>query len=98
MSRILNYLPQGWNQQLLMSRIREQPMFSDVQQVPDNYLLHFLASSKALTFMPGEVALHENEYGRNICFILEGRFTVSSTGPEDVSCCNGACSQCLASG
>ncbi len=49
MSRILEYLPQGWNQQLLMSRIREQPMFSDAQQVPDNYLLHFLASSKVLT-------------------------------------------------
>jgi len=31
MSRILNYLPPGWNPQLLLSRLREQPMFSDAE-------------------------------------------------------------------
>src|SRR5436309_7907748 len=40
MNRIFNYLPQGWDVTLLLSRLREQPMFSDAQLVPDNYLLH----------------------------------------------------------
>jgi CRP-like cAMP-binding protein/Fe-S-cluster-containing hydrogenase component 2 len=80
MSRVLDHLPPGWDIQLLLSRLREQPMFSDPQVVPDNYLLHFIASSKVLTFLPGAVALHEGEYGREIIFILEGRFTISSAG------------------
>ena len=80
MSRVLDHLPPGWDIQLLLSRLREQPMFSDPQVVPDNYLLHFIASSKVLTFLPGAVALHESEHGREIIFILEGRFTISSAG------------------
>ncbi|TME59945.1 MAG: cyclic nucleotide-binding domain-containing protein [Chloroflexi bacterium] len=80
MSRVLDHLPSEWDIQLLLSRLREQPMFSDPQVVPDNYLLHFIASSKVLTFLPGAVALHESEYGREIIFILEGRFTISSAG------------------
>ena len=80
MSRVLDHLPSGWDIQLLLSRLREQPMFSDPQVVPDNYLLHFIASSKVLTFITGAVALHESEYGREIIFILEGRFTISSAG------------------
>ena len=82
MSRILNYLPPGWNPQLLLSRLREQPMFSDTQLVPDNYLLHLAATSKMLTLLPGEVVIHEGEYGRSIYFILEGRFSLSSAGPD----------------
>lgn len=82
MGRVLDYLPPGWDVQLLLSRLREQPMFSDPQQVPDNYLLHFAASSKILTFMPDAVALHEGQYGREVYFILEGRFTLSSIGPK----------------
>lgn len=80
MSQVLDHLPSGWDAQLLLSRLREQPMFSDPQLVPDNYLLHFIASSKVLTFLPGAVALHEGDYGREIYFILEGRFTISSAG------------------
>ena len=82
MSRILNYLPPGWNPQLLLSRLREQPMFSDMQLVPDNYLLHLASTSKLLTVLPGEVVIHEGEFGRSIYFILEGRFSLSSTGPD----------------
>jgi len=59
--------------------MREQAMFSDAEQVPDNYLLNFITSSNILTFMPGAVVLHEGTYGRGIYFILEGRFTISST-------------------
>src|ERR1700738_860797 len=49
MNRVLNYLPAGWDVPLLISRLREQPMFSDANLVPDNYLLHFVATSKLLT-------------------------------------------------
>src|SRR6266496_4041907 len=80
MSRVLNFLPSGWNQSLLLSRLREQPMFSDAQLVPENYLLHMIASSKILMLMPGAVVMHEGEFGREIYLILEGRFSLSSMG------------------
>jgi Fe-S-cluster-containing hydrogenase component 2/CRP-like cAMP-binding protein len=80
MNRVLNFLPPGWNAPLLLSRLREQPMFSDSQLVPENYLLHMVATSKILTLMPGAVAMHEGEFGREIYFILEGRFEISSRG------------------
>lgn len=82
MNRVFNYLPDGWDVSLLLSRLREQPMFSDSQLVSDNYLLHLVATSKMLMIMPGAVVLHEGEFGREIYFILEGRFELSSTGPD----------------
>ena len=82
MSRILNFLPAGWKTPLLLSRLREQPMFSDAQLIPDNYLLHMIATSKILTMMPGTVVMHEGEFGREMYYILEGRFEISSTGPD----------------
>src|SRR5947207_6724777 len=53
MSRVLTYLPSGWSVPLLLTRLREQPMFSNEQLVPDNYLLHFVATSKMQVLMPG---------------------------------------------
>jgi CRP-like cAMP-binding protein/Fe-S-cluster-containing hydrogenase component 2 len=85
MSRVLGYLPPGWNVQLLLSRLREQPMFSDAQLVPDNYLLHFVATSKMLTLLPGSTVMQEGEYGREIYFILEGRVELSTMGPDGES-------------
>ena len=82
MSRILNFLPPGWNAALLLSRLREQPMFSDRQLIPENYLLHMVATSKIQTMLPGTVVMHEGEFGREMYFILEGRFEVSSTGHD----------------
>ncbi|MEO8973870.1 MAG: cyclic nucleotide-binding domain-containing protein [Ktedonobacteraceae bacterium] len=85
MSRILNYLPPGWNVQLLISRLRELPMFSDEQLVPENYLLHFVATAKMLTLLPGTEVIREGEFGRDMYLILEGRFqlsTQSSDGQE----------------
>ncbi len=67
---------------MLLSRLREQPMFSDQQLVLDNYLLHFVATSKLLMLMPGAIVMHEGEFGRAMYFILEGRFELSSTGPD----------------
>jgi CRP-like cAMP-binding protein/Fe-S-cluster-containing hydrogenase component 2 len=82
MKRVLSYLPEGWDIQLLLSRLREQPMFSDPTLVPDNYLLHFVATSKMQIVLPGTALLREGEFGREIYFILEGRFDLSSTGPD----------------
>jgi Fe-S-cluster-containing hydrogenase component 2/CRP-like cAMP-binding protein len=82
MNRIFSYLPQGWNIPFLLSRLREQAMFSDPQLVPDNYLLHFVATSKMLTLLPGAVVMHEGEFGRNLYLILEGRFELT-TGEAD---------------
>jgi CRP-like cAMP-binding protein/Fe-S-cluster-containing hydrogenase component 2 len=81
-NRVLNYLPPGWDTGLLISRLREQPMFSDEKLVPENYLLHFVATSKMLTLMPGSVIMNEGEYGREIYFILEGRVELSALGPD----------------
>ncbi|HEU5226288.1 MAG TPA: cyclic nucleotide-binding domain-containing protein [Ktedonobacteraceae bacterium] len=82
MNRLLNYLPPGWNLPTLLSRLREQPMFSDPQIVPDNYLLHFVATSKMLTLMPGTVVMREGEFGRELYCILEGSVELSSVGPD----------------
>ena len=80
LSRILEFLPPGWNQSLLISRLREQPMLSDAQLVPENYLLHLTASSKLLSVMPGEILMREGEYGRSLYLILEGRIDLATTG------------------
>ncbi len=80
MSHVLHYLPAGWNTQLLISRLRELPMFSDPQLVPENYLLHFVATSKLLTLPPGAIVLREGEFGRDMYLILEGRFELSTQG------------------
>jgi Fe-S-cluster-containing hydrogenase component 2/CRP-like cAMP-binding protein len=84
MSRVLNFLPSGWNPTILLRRLREQPMFSDAQLVPENYLLHMVATSKILTLMPGAVVMREGEFGREMYFILEGRFELSSTGLDGI--------------
>lgn len=83
MNRVLDYIPPGWDLQLLLSRVREHEMFSDPQQVSDKHLLHFIVSSKILTVMPGTVVLREGEYGRDIYLILEGSFTTSYIGPDN---------------
>src|SRR6266849_4570023 len=82
MNRLLNYLPPGWSLPLLVSRLREQPMFGDPHIVPENYLLHMVATSKMLSLLPGSVLVHEGEYGRSMYFILEGRCELTSTGAD----------------
>jgi Fe-S-cluster-containing hydrogenase component 2/CRP-like cAMP-binding protein len=82
MNRIFGYLPRGWDVPLLLSRLREQPMFSDPQLVLDNYLLHFVATSKLLTLLPGETIMREGEFSRDMYLILEGRCELTALGAD----------------
>src|SRR5579863_8357744 len=82
MSRVLHYLPPGWNTQLLISRLRELPMFSDAELVPETYLLHFVAASKMLSLLPGATVLQEGDFGREMYLILEGRFELSTQSTD----------------
>jgi CRP-like cAMP-binding protein/ferredoxin len=76
-TRIRAQLPPGWDLSHILQRLREQPMFQDIQQIPDNYLLHCIATSKLLTLPQGEVILREEEFGRDIYFILAGQIELS---------------------
>ncbi|MGH2496475.1 MAG: cyclic nucleotide-binding domain-containing protein [Ktedonobacteraceae bacterium] len=82
MNRLLTYLPPGWNLPLLISRLREQPMFSDPHIVPENYLLHMTATSKMLSLLPGAALMREGEYGRSLYFMLEGSCELTSAGAD----------------
>lgn len=81
-SRVLQYLPNGWDVGLLLSRLRELPMFSDSQLVQDSYLLHMVISSKLLPLLPGTLLMQEGEYSRVIYLILEGRLSLSTSGAD----------------
>jgi CRP-like cAMP-binding protein/Fe-S-cluster-containing hydrogenase component 2 len=70
-------LPPGWDLPHILQRLREQSMFRDIQEVPDNYLLHCIATSKLLTLPQGEVIVREDEFGRDIYFILAGQIELS---------------------
>lgn len=80
--RVLQYLPSGWDVRLLLSRLREIPLFSDPALVPENYLLHMVTSARFLTLMPGTLLMQEGEYSRAMYLILEGRVELS-TGDRD---------------
>src|SRR5262249_42309930 len=57
-------LPPGWDLPRVLQRLREQPMFQDPQQVPDNYLIHCISASKLLVLPQDQIILHEGEFGR----------------------------------
>jgi CRP-like cAMP-binding protein/Fe-S-cluster-containing hydrogenase component 2 len=77
MSHVPSQLPPGWELSRLLRRLREQPVFQDTLAVPDNYLQHCIATSKILVFPQGQTILREGEFGRDICFILEGQVELS---------------------
>ncbi len=75
-------LPAGWNMAILLSRLREQPLFRDARRVPDSYLLHLVSESQVLALAPGSIILREGEFGRDTFFILEGQCELSSSGAD----------------
>src|SRR5216684_2919490 len=79
MNHVAHALPLGWTVDMLISRLREQAILRDSQQVPDTYLLHILAASSQRILAPGETVLCEGEYGRDLYLILEGRLELTAT-------------------
>ncbi|HKF39163.1 MAG TPA: 4Fe-4S binding protein, partial [Ktedonobacteraceae bacterium] len=85
---VADSLPAGWTIAMLISCLREQPILRAPQQVPDTYLLHIIAASKMRILVPGETAMREGEYGRDLYLILEGfvkvaRRTTAGTGQHE---------------
>jgi NADPH-dependent 2,4-dienoyl-CoA reductase/sulfur reductase-like enzyme/Fe-S-cluster-containing hydrogenase component 2/pSer/pThr/pTyr-binding forkhead associated (FHA) protein/CRP-like cAMP-binding protein len=83
MSRIAESLPAGWTLGQLTSRLREHRILSDAQLVPENYMLHVVAASRLRILMPGDAAIREGEYGRELHLILEGRLAVYASEAGD---------------
>ncbi|BCL82030.1 cyclic nucleotide-binding domain-containing protein [Ktedonobacteria bacterium brp13] len=69
---LMEALPAGWNLPLLVSSLREQPMFQDERLVPDTYLLHFCTASTLRVVATDTELLREGEFGREVYFILSG--------------------------
>lgn len=76
---VVNRLPEGWSLPLLMSRLREQAILRDAEQVPDTYLLHMIAASELAVVLPGDTLLREGEYGRDLYLLLEGRLELTAS-------------------
>jgi NADPH-dependent 2,4-dienoyl-CoA reductase/sulfur reductase-like enzyme/Fe-S-cluster-containing hydrogenase component 2/CRP-like cAMP-binding protein len=72
LQRLAHVIPHNWTLLQLIARLREQPILADEEVVPDSYLQHILASSQLLTLPKGEYIYHEDEYGRDLYFILDG--------------------------
>jgi CRP-like cAMP-binding protein/Fe-S-cluster-containing hydrogenase component 2 len=85
MTQIQSQLPSGWDLPRILQRLREQPMFQDTEQVPDNYLLHCLATSKLITLAQGQEILREGEFGRDIYLILKGQVELSLNNADGQS-------------
>jgi Fe-S-cluster-containing hydrogenase component 2/CRP-like cAMP-binding protein len=83
--RIAQNIPSGWTVPDLVSRLRQQRFLSDPQQVPENYLLHIIASSALRLLEPGDIAIRESDYGRNVFLIVEGRLALFSDEMEDTT-------------
>ena len=75
--RVQAMLPAGWSIAMLLTRLREQPVFRDSHQVLDTYLLHLVSESQVLTLPPGSILIREGEFGRDTFFILEGQCELS---------------------
>ncbi len=83
--RVLQVLPQGWDIEQLLGCLRRQALFSDSHLVSDNYLLHFVLSSKLQVLDTGTVLFREGEFGRAIYFLLGGRVELATTGTDGQS-------------
>ncbi len=81
--RVVQAIPTGWTQALLIQRLRECLLFRDSQQVPTTYLLHMLVLSERRILAPGERLLREGEYGRDLYLILEGRLELTMIDREN---------------
>ncbi|GER87868.1 hypothetical protein KDW_20300 [Dictyobacter vulcani] len=85
LSKVAGNLPQGWTLQRILGCLREQSLFQNAQLVPDNYLLHFMATSQLQLLKAGTEVMREGEFGRDIFFILDGQCEVFSHGTDQAN-------------
>jgi Fe-S-cluster-containing hydrogenase component 2/CRP-like cAMP-binding protein len=83
LSSIAESLPSGWTVAHLISCLRQQRFLSDPQLVPENYLLHLVAASGLRLLTPGNLVIHEGEYGRDLFLIVEGQLAIFADEMED---------------
>ncbi len=84
-NRIAPNIPSGWTLHHLISRLREQRFLRDPQYVPENYLLHIIASSAIRFLAPGDVSIREGDYGRDLFLIIQGRLALFADEMEDTT-------------
>ena len=84
-NRIAQNIPSGWTLHHLISRLREQRFLSNPQYVPENYLLHIIASSGMRFLAPGDISIREGDYGRDLFLIIEGRLALFADEMEDTT-------------
>lgn len=77
--RMNSVLPMNWTIPQLIGLLREQVIFRDTQQIPDNYLLHLFSSSHLLSLQSGTTLLREGEYGRDLYLLLDGSISLYAT-------------------
>jgi NADPH-dependent 2,4-dienoyl-CoA reductase/sulfur reductase-like enzyme/Fe-S-cluster-containing hydrogenase component 2/pSer/pThr/pTyr-binding forkhead associated (FHA) protein/CRP-like cAMP-binding protein len=82
-NHIAEKLPSGWTVAHLIGRLRKQRFLSDPKYIPENYLLHLIAASELRLLAPGDTAIYEGEYGRDLFLILEGRLALFADERED---------------
>ncbi|GCE18878.1 cyclic nucleotide-binding domain-containing protein [Dictyobacter kobayashii] len=85
LSKAMRHLPGGWSVSLVLHCLREQALFRNERLVPDNYLLHFVATSEIEVLTAGQELLHEGDFGRDIFFILDGQCEIFSQGTDQKS-------------
>ncbi len=76
--RLMPLLPPNWTVPFLLERLREHPILSDVQNIPDNYLLHLFAASKLLSLPPATTIIREGSYGRDLYLLLDGNLLLTT--------------------
>ena len=84
-NRIAQNIPSGWTLYHLISRLREQRFLNNSQYVPENYLLHIIASSEMRFLAPGDISIREGDYGRDLFLIIEGRLALFADEMEDTT-------------
>ncbi|HEY4386003.1 MAG TPA: FAD-dependent oxidoreductase, partial [Ktedonobacteraceae bacterium] len=76
--RLHEQVPPGWALEQIFERMQEQALFENTAIVPELYQLHLLTSSQLRVCAPGEIIIHEGEYGRDLYFVLDGYFSIST--------------------
>jgi NADPH-dependent 2,4-dienoyl-CoA reductase/sulfur reductase-like enzyme/pSer/pThr/pTyr-binding forkhead associated (FHA) protein/Fe-S-cluster-containing hydrogenase component 2/CRP-like cAMP-binding protein len=84
-NRVAQIIPSGWTLHQLINRLRVQRFLRDPQYVPDNYLLHMIASSELRFLVPGNTSIREGEYGRDLFLILQGRLALFADAMADTT-------------